>query len=300
VPAPSTDLPGRLSRADDYRGPTVSPRDVWPDRSAPERAELGGRARAQAILGAIGTHASYATDRDRMDRAGTTRLSAHHKFGTVSIRESYHTVAKTLGPGHPLIRQFYWRDFFTHIAWHFPHVFGHAFQRKYDSLIWRGREEWFEAWCAGRTGFPIVDAGMRELAATGFMHNRARMIVASFLVKDLHIDWRRGEQWFAQSLTDYDPAVNNGSWQWAASTGCDAQPYFRIFNPWLQQKRFDPDCVYIRRWVPELAETTPALIHGWHTPTMLDTGSYPRPIVDHDTQKAGALAMFRRQPPPTA
>ncbi len=296
VPKPALDLPGRFSRADDYRGPSVSPRDVWPAVTAPERVDHGGREQALNILGAIGTHAAYEIDRDRLDHAGTTHLSAHHKFGTVSILESYHTVAGVFDAQHPLIRQFYWRDFFTHITWHFPYVFGHAFQRKYDGLVWRGREEWFQAWCEGRTGFPIVDAGMRELAATGSMHNRARMIVASFLVKDLHIDWRRGEQWFARHLTDYDPAVNNGNWQWAASTGCDAQPYFRIFNPWLQQKRFDPDCRYIRRWVPELAEMPPAQIHAWHTASVFDTPDYPRPIVDHDTQKAEALAMFQRGP----
>lgn len=294
VARPALDLPGRLSRAEGYSGTTISPRQVWPEGTAPGRTDHGGRDRALAILGTIGRHANYQADRDHLDRDGTTHLSAHHKFGTVSIRESYHAAADALGASHPLIRQFYWRDFFTHIAWHFPRVFGHAFQEKYDALTWRGREDWFAAWCAGRTGFPIVDAAMRELTETGYMHNRARMIVASFLVKDLHLDWRRGEQWFARHLTDYDPAVNNGSWQWAASTGCDAQPYFRIFNPWLQQKRFDPECVYIRRWVKELADMTPAQIHGWHTPTVFDAASYPRPIVDHNTQKSGALEMFQR------
>jgi deoxyribodipyrimidine photo-lyase len=151
----------------------------------------------------------------------------------------------------------------------------------------------FNAWCEGRTGFPIVDAGMRELVTTGFMHNRVRMIVASFLVKDLHITWRWGESFFARHLTDYDPSVNNGSWQWAASTGCDAQPYFRIFNPWLQQSRFDPECVYIKRWIPELKNLSAKAIHNLGDPDAPRPESYPTPIVEHSVQKIMAEEMFR-------
>jgi deoxyribodipyrimidine photo-lyase len=296
VPLPQRTVPRRFTRAAAYSGPTISPQAIWPAGASPTRTEHGGRTHGMATLAALAQYSPYATARDRLDLAGTTRLSAHHKFGTLSIRESYHSIAGALGEEHPLLRQLYWRDFFTQIAWHFPHVFGHAFQRKYEHLEWRGRDTWFEAWCEGRTGFPIVDAGMRELAATGYMHNRARMIVASFLVKDLHLDWRRGERWFAQSLTDYDPAVNNGSWQWAASTGCDAQPYFRVFNPWLQQKRFDPDGVYIHRWIPELADVPPEALHRWHTAPLFQHARYPRPLIEHDTQKAGALEMFQRGP----
>jgi deoxyribodipyrimidine photo-lyase len=163
----------------------------------------------------------------------------------------------------------------------------------YDAVEWNDDEELFEKWCQGQTGFPIVDAGMRELVTTGFMHNRVRMIVASFLVKDLHISWQKGEAFFAQHLTDYDPAVNNGSWQWAASTGCDAQPYFRIFNPWLQQKRFDPDCVYIKKWLPELRQLSSKYIHTMNEEDITRSVKYPRPIVEHSRQKIHAEEMFR-------
>ena len=196
---------------------------------------------------------NYDSDRDYPALEATSHLSPHLKFGTCSIRQAYWTIARKLGQNHPLIRQFYWRDFLTHIAFHFPHVFGKPFKAQYDGIAWKRDEESFQLWREGRTGFPIVDAGMRQLNQTGFMHNRLRMITASFLTKDLHIDWRWGERYFAQKLVDYDPCVNNGNWQWASSTGCDAQPYFRIFNPWRQQERFDPDCHYIRKWIPELS-----------------------------------------------
>jgi deoxyribodipyrimidine photo-lyase len=241
----------------------------------------------------IGDYKNYDDERNLPALKGTTLLGPHNKFGTVSIREVYHLVVESLGVNHTLIRELYWRDFFTHIAWHFPHVFGHAFHRHYDAINWSKDMKLFNAWSEGRTGYPIVDAGMRELVATGFMHNRVRMIVASFLVKDLHLNWRWGEAFFARHLTDYDPAVNNGSWQWAASTGCDAQPYFRIFNPWLQQKRFDAECVYIRRWVPELKNLSDKAIHELGNP---DTGrpeKYPHPIVEHALQKIQAEEMFR-------
>ena len=222
----------------------------------------------------------------------TSGLSKHLKFGTVSVRRAYHAIVHYLGDEHPLIRQLYWRDFFTQIAAHYPQVFGHAFKQRYDHIAWDNNPEWFSRWCAGTTGFPIVDAGMRELNTTGFMHNRARMVAASFLVKDLLIDWRWGERYFATQLVDYDPAVNNGNWQWCASTGCDAQPYMRIFNPWLQQKRFDPQCVYIKRWIPELRDLNASQI------TMLYKNSppglvYPLPIVCHEKQRRKALALYK-------
>lgn len=272
---------------------TVEPRTFWPTESAPHRVSHGGRSKALAILGGIKSYTKYDEERDLPAMRGTTLLAPHNKFGTVSIREVYHTVASTLGSTHTLIRELYWRDFFTHIAWHFPHVFGHAFHKQYDALPWSKKMSAFEAWCEGRTGFPIVDAGMRELVTTGFMHNRVRMIVASFLVKDLHISWRWGEAFFARHLTDYDPAVNNGSWQWSASTGCDAQPYFRIFNPWLQQKRFDPECIYIKKWVPELKSYSPKVLHGLGDPERPAIPNYPAPIVEHSLQKVLAEEMFK-------
>lgn len=273
--------------------PLVSPRSFWPESSANQRLSVGGRSKGMAILKSISSFKNYEEERNLPAVKGTTILAPHNKFGTLSIREVYHAVADSLGTGHTLIRELYWRDFFTHIAWHFPHVFGHAFNRVYDAIPWSKDLAHFEAWCQGRTGFPIVDAGMRELVATGFMHNRVRMIVASFLVKDLHLSWRWGESFFARHLTDYDPSVNNGSWQWAASTGCDAQPYFRIFNPWLQQKRFDVDCIYIKRWVPELANIAPKILHTLHEQEGSRPTSYPAPIVEHSLQKILAEEMFR-------
>lgn len=203
----------------------------------------------------------YETDRDVPAMEMTSRMSAHLRFGTCSPRQMAAIVSGELGADHPLIRQLHWRDFYTQIAWYFPHVFGHAFRLQYDAIHWQEDAKDFRKWCEGRTGFPIVDAGMRELAETGYMHNRVRMVVASFLTKNLHISWQQGESYFAEHLVDYEPSVNNGNWQWGASTGCDAQPYFRVFNPWRQQQKFDKDCVYIKRWIPELADYPPAAIH---------------------------------------
>lgn len=217
----------------------------------------------------------------------TTHLSAHLKFGSCSVRQVYHSIKKAQGSDHALLRALFWRDFFTHIAWHFPYVFGQPFRRQYQTLQWSTATAHFAAWREGRTGFPIVDAGMRELNATGFMHNRVRMIVASFLVKQLHINWQRGERYFSEKLVDYDPGVNNGNWQWTASTGCDAQPWFRIFNPWLQQKKFDPECDYIKTWVPELRTCDISQIHS---PERAAVHGYPAPIVHH----AAAVAITKQ------
>ncbi|UCH32440.1 MAG: deoxyribodipyrimidine photo-lyase, partial [Candidatus Bathyarchaeota archaeon] len=204
----------------------------------------GGRSEGLAILNHISDYLNYSEERDFPAIKGTTNLSAHLKFGTLSIREAYHAIKQT--DNFELLRQLYWRDFYIHIGFHFPHVFKRAFRAKYDKLEWKYDKELFKIWCEGKTGFPIVDAGMRQLNSTGWMHNRVRMIVASFLTKDLLIDWRWGEAYFKEKLVDYDISVNNGNWQWAASTGCDPVPYFRIFNPWLQQKKFDPQCDYIK------------------------------------------------------
>ncbi|MDC0357395.1 DNA photolyase family protein [Oligoflexia bacterium] len=251
----------------------------------------GGRSAGLKLLSKIKRLSEYDTERNIPELEATTKLSTHNKFGTLSIREVYHTIVKQLGADHALIRQLYWRDFFTHIAYHFPHVFSGCFHKKFDGLKWDNNRKYFNAWCKGKTGFPIVDAGMRQLNTTGNMHNRVRMIVASFLVKDLHINWQWGEKYFATQLVDYDPAVNNGSWQWAASTGCDAQPYFRIFNPWLQQKKFDPECRYIKAWIPELKTLAIADIHNREEAESSANG-YPAPIVDHHLQKEWAEEMF--------
>jgi len=225
-----------------------------------------------------------------------SHLSPYLKFGICSIREVYSAIQKELGFNHRLLRQLYWRDFYVYIGFHFPFVFTSPFQERYrrkskiNFIEWKNDPKEFELWCNGKTGFPIVDAGMRELNETGYMHNRVRLITASFLVKDLHIDWRYGERYFGLKLVDYDPSINNGNWQWVASTGCDAQPFFRIFNPWLQQKKFDPNCNYIKKWIPELKDTSVNLIHEWYNTVnstidkstkLFQIENYPRPIVEH-------------------
>lgn len=255
----------------------------------------GGRTHALKVIKKMNQFSDYDKKRNFPALDATTHLSAHNKFGTVSIREVYHAIADSLSRSHTLIKELYWRDFFTHVAYHSPFVFGHAYHKKYDNLWWENDTKKFKAWCEGTTGFPFVDAGMRELNKTGYMHNRVRMIVASFLTKDLHIDWRWGEKYFAQQLVDYDPAVNNGNWQWAASTGCDAQPYFRIFNPWLQQKKFDTECLYIKKWVHELKKVEPKIIHAWFKEKSPRIKGYPRPIVEHEKEARIAKKIYKKK-----
>lgn len=215
----------------------------------------------------------YKEQRDIPSANGTTRLSVHLRFGTISIRElARHTAQMS----ETFLNELIWRDFYHMILWHFPQVgAGKSFRAEYDFIQWRNNEEEFQKWCDGQTGYPIVDAGMRELNETGFMHNRVRMIVASFLTKHLLIDWRWGEAYFAKKLLDFDLAANNGGWQWAAGSGCDAAPYFRVFNPYLQTKKFDPDLKYIRKWVPEFEDF-----------------SYPKPIVEHEFARKRCLQTY--------
>lgn len=256
-------------------------------------ASKGGRAEALSILKNIDQFKNYMQTHN-IPSLPTTQLSAHLKFGTVSIREVYWAIRDALSIHSPLLRQLYWRDFFTHIAYQSPFIFGHAFKEKYDKLAWKNNKNDFNAWCEGKTGYPIVDAGMRQMNTTGFMHNRVRMITASFLIKDLHIDWQWGERYFAQQLVDYDPSVNNGNWQWVASTGADSQPYFRIFNPWLQQKKFDAQCFYIKKWVPELKNIDPKIIHTWFAEKHSAIKNYPRPIVDHEQEAKNAKLLYKK------
>ena len=249
----------------------------------------GGRPEAvKTLKTALRTQTHYSTTHNDLDKQ-TTQLSAYLKFGCISIREAY----KALHGKRDIIRQLIWRDFYANILYSFPHVLGHAMKQKYNKVHWHHNTNWFKAWCNGETGYPVVDAGMRQLNETGYMHNRARLIVASFLTKTLLIDWREGEKYFASKLTDYDPASNNGNWQWVASTGADSQPYFRIFNPWEQAKNFDPDCEYIKKWVPELADVPDKDILNWETEfnNYKDT-KYPKPIVDYKKQKDLALKML--------
>ena len=259
----------------------------------------GGRKAALRILRR--NFRQYAATRDvPTNDTGTTHLSAYLKFGVISVREAYHAINV-----REFRRQLYWREFYALIAFHFPHVLkgqtsnqNLAMHESYNRLRWSSNygDKWIK-WCQGRTGFPFVDAGMRQLNQTGYMHNRLRMVTATFLIKDLHIDWRLGEKYFAQNLTDYDPAQNNGGWQWCASTGADAQPYFRIFNPWEQSRRFDPDAIYIKRWLPELIPLTAREIHNWHTThTTLRVAKniqYPAPLCDHHTEAERTLRTYR-------
>ncbi len=282
-------LPPVHNRATHYfRGsiPFAEDKSIFP-RQTVENGLVGGRSEALKILKKLGSFGKYG-------KLGSSHLSPYLKFTVCSPREVYAAIRDNLSVHHELIRSLYWRDFFTSIAFFFPHVFKGAFRPQFDKLKWSSNKKAYERWYEGTTGFPIVDAGMREMNKTGFMHNRVRMIAASFLIKDLHIDWRWGEKYFAQTLIDYDPAVNNGNWQWVASTGSDAQPYFRIFNPWNQQKKFDPDCTYIKQWIPELRDLPPKAIHAWYEEKYrAGSKKYPAPMTDHETAAKEALEAYR-------
>jgi deoxyribodipyrimidine photo-lyase len=218
---------------------------------------------------------NYAEKRDFPAIEGTSRLSVHLRFGTVSIRE---LARKAKDLSETWLNELIWRDFYFNILYHFPHIGqGHAFRREYENILWRNNVQEFQRWCDGKTGYPIVDAGMRELNTTGFMHNRVRMITASFLIKHLLIDWRWGEAYFANKLIDFDFSANNGGWQWAAGSGCDAAPYFRVFSPKLQTEKFDKNLEYIKKWIPEL-----------------NSLEYPQPIVDHDFARKRVLEVYQK------
>ena len=218
---------------------------------------------------------NYDKTRNFPGSEGTSRLGIHLRFGTISIRK---LASKAKELNSVFLNELIWREFYMSILWHFPHVgHGKAFKREYDNIEWRNSEDEFEKWCKGQTGYPIVDAGMRQLNKTGYMHNRVRMIAASFLCKDLLIDWRWGEAYFAEKLLDFDFAANNGGWQWVAGSGCDAAPYFRIFNPELQTKKFDKDLKYIRKWVPEFGKP-----------------GYPKPMVDHNEARKRCLKAYKK------
>jgi len=250
----------------------------------------------------------YARERDFPALAATSRLSVHLRFGTISIRSLVAAARRSRSRGaEAWLAELIWRDFYFAILAARPDVVDHAFRREYDRLEWTRDERLWRAWRDGRTGYPIVDAGMRELAGQGTLHNRLRMVTASFFAKDLGLDWRRGERHFAARLLDYDLAANNGGWQWSASTGCDAQPWFRIFNPVLQSQKFDPDGRYILRWIPELARIPRRYLHApWEMPVDVQRAAgcligrdYPAPVVRHDEARRRTLERYAaaRRPP---
>ncbi|PKO54070.1 MAG: deoxyribodipyrimidine photolyase [Betaproteobacteria bacterium HGW-Betaproteobacteria-21] len=281
----------------------------------PDLAALGfeasNLAELRMPLGMSGGRALFDDFRGRIDRYKRTRdfpavkgvsyLSAHLRFGTVSVRELAAAAWQHGGEGaETWLNELVWRDFYHMILWHHPRVVGAAFKPEFERVQWDDAPELFAAWCEARTGYPLVDAAMRQLNQTGYMHNRLRMVVASFLTKDLGIDWRLGERYFADQLIDFDLAANNGGWQWAASTGCDAQPWFRIFNPVTQSERFDPEGRFIRRYLPELEAVPDKFIHAPWTMGGIDQAAarvrigfdYPGPVVDHALARERTLARF--------
>lgn len=217
---------------------------------------------------------NYSQKRDIPAVRGTSKLSMHLRFGTISVRQ---LAQKAINLNETYLNELIWRDFYQTILFHFPHSAKNSFKKQYDKIVWEKDDLLFKAWCDGKTGYPLVDAGMRELNATGFMHNRVRMVVASFLTKHLLIDWRLGETYFAEKLMDFELASNIGGWQWAASSGCDAAPYFRVFNPTAQQEKFDKNFTYIKTWVPEFG-----------------TSTYPAPIIDHKFARERVLNRFKQ------
>jgi len=282
-----------------------------PEASAPADF-AAGEAEAQRRLKAFTSGESpamwdYGTGRDRLGIDGTSRLSPYLRFGMISARQA--AVAARQSPcrdgrgAETWLSELIWREFYHSILFHFPQVLSDAFRADLRSVEWSNNSEDVAAWREGRTGYPVVDAAMRQLVQTGWMHNRARMIVASFLVKDLLVDWRWGERWFMEHLIDGDAAANNGGWQWTAGTGADAAPYFRVFNPIVQSQRFDPDGAFIRRWLPQLASLPSPYIHTpWQAPDHIqrrcgcvigDGEDYPAPIVDHALARQRALAAYR-------
>ena len=254
----------------------------------------------------------YAEERDHPAREATSRLSVHLKYGTIGVREAWCATADAMdrADGDPdeegteaasvreFQRQLAWREFYAHVLSARPDVVTNNYKSYENPIEWRDDEAALQAWKDGETGYPVVDAAMRQLRAEAWMHNRLRMVVAAFLTKDLLVDWRAGYDWFRRKLADHDTANDNGGWQWAASTGTDAQPYFRIFNPMTQGERYDPDAEFITRYVPELADATPEQIHGWHELSDAERDrvapEYPAPIVDHAERREEAIAMFER------
>ena len=257
----------------------------------------GGRKNAQIVLKTMKKFNQYSTKRNELDYE-TTHLSAYTKFGCVSIREVYHKMKKHLKPDNQLFNQLFWKEFYVYISKYIPHVLkGKSMKLKYDEIKWDNNNSIFKKWCEGKTGFPIVDAGMRELNKTGYMHNRSRLITSGFLVKLALIDWRKGEKYFAKKLTDYDPAQNNGGWQWSSGSGADSQPYFRIMSPISQSTKFDPDGSYIKKWIPELKDVEPKHLHDWEKFNNLydlKKINYVEPCLDYKKSRKRTMKIYKK------
>lgn len=263
----------------------------------PESGERAARDRMRHFIDS-GILAGYGENRNTPFGQSTSRLGQDLRFGLISIRELYARCLAAQGPAPSIqtyIKELAWREFYMAILWYFPEVFEGEFNPEFLNMPWDGSDESFQRWSQGKTGFPIVDAGMRELLATGFVHNRVRMIVSMFLTKDLHCHWKLGESFFMQHLVDGENASNNGGWQWSAGTGADAAPYFRIQNPWTQTKRYDPEGIYIKKWVPELKDVPPEKLMEPPAPGLSIAPGYPTPMVDHSTERDRCLARFARQ-----
>lgn len=273
--------------------PTINISEMRADVANYNLILKGGRDEALKILKDLSFLKEYRKNRDLPAIKGTSKLSAHHKFGTISIRETYAKAVKEVGAHSQFISELYWRDFYLYIAYHFPKVFKEAFLPWANNIKWINDESQFTAWCNGKTGVPIVDAAMRELNETGWMHNRSRMIAASYLSKSLLVDWRWGEKYFACHLIDYDPSQNNGGWQWSASTGADPKP-IRIFNPFTQANKYDSEGEYIKKWVPELKTVSTNLLTDGKTRDFSELASeYPSPLVDQTASYHRAREVYK-------
>ena len=254
----------------------------------------GGRKNALKILKNISKFSNYEECRNTLDYS-TTHLSSYIKYGNVSIREVYYKIADKFGKDCVLINQLFWREFYFYIGYYFPRVLqGKSLKVKYDKIKWPNNPKYIEAWKHGLTGYPVVDVCMHELNTIGFMHNRGRLITSGILIKILQCDWRIGEEYFATKLIDYDPLVNNGNWQWSSSSGADSTPYFRIFNPWLQSKKFDPDCIYIKKWLPELKSIPNKEIHQWNKYYQnYKNIDYPGPINNYEEARKETIQIYK-------
>ena len=252
---------------------------------------MGGRTNAiKQLKDTKNTQKSYDQMRNILNH-NTSLLSAYIKFGCISIREVYHFFKETFGLSSEIMRQLIWRDFYAHVLFAYPTVL----DKNSNKIQWMKNKSYFDKWCSGNTGYPIVDACMRQLNTTGWMHNRGRLITSCFLVKTLLLDWREGEKYYANKLIDYDVASNNGNWQWISGTGVDTMPYFRTFNPWTQSKNYDTNAEYIKKWIPELNDVEPKDIHTWNlTYNKYKTIQYPKPIVDFSEQRIKSLELYRK------